>query len=90
MRKECSAGAFLCTGFTFVALLSSLAMQVAEVGLWAEAASRTLDWGVADADGITPLHMAACLEVRVWSCGGASLLGFKLKMHWVFVLNFCR
>jgi len=36
---------------------------VSEVVAWHGASGKELDWGKGDSDGVTPLHLAACLEV---------------------------
>lgn len=52
------------------------ALQVAEVAAWADAAKQDLDWGVTDDQGLTPLHLAACLEVCTrLSLAGQAMLG---------------
>jgi hypothetical protein len=35
---------------------------------WIKASERDLDWGVVDNEGVTPLHLAACLEVCCVLC----------------------
>lgn len=39
--------------------------QVAEVAAWVNASGKDVDWSIADSDGVTPLHLAACLQVSL-------------------------
>mmetsp|Transcript_23062 Transcript_23062/g.63691 ORF Transcript_23062/g.63691 Transcript_23062/m.63691 type:complete len:998 (+) Transcript_23062:198-3191(+) len=78
--QEIEAKAFQ-DGFTFLhrAVRSRNAGMVAEVAAWASAAKRDIDWGAADHNGVTPLHLAACLQdggllaihiLRKWPAAG--------------------
>jgi hypothetical protein len=78
-------------GFLHRAVRSGNAGMVAEVVAWLQAAGRTLDWGCSSQEGVTPLHLAACLKVvgyfGGWLCvfRPSALVAACLGVDWDFV-----